>query len=113
MHDQKVIHRDFKPANILIGINGIIKVTDFGLAKSYENTSELYTDDKRFTLLYCSPEQVKGKANLKKVDIWSLGVILFFMCAQKYPFDGDHPAEIIDKIKEPGIPHDDLPDEVS
>ncbi len=86
-HDRKILHRDLKSQNIFLTKNGIIKLGDFGIAKVLSNTVE-----KAVTIVgtpyYLSPEIINNKPYSFKSDIWSLGVLLYEMCALKPPFNG-------------------------
>lgn len=97
MHDRKILHRDLKSQNIFLTQNGLIKLGDFGIAKCLRNTVE-----KAKTVVgtpyYLSPEIVQNKPYSFKSDIWSLGVLLYEMCALKMPFDGSNIASLSLKI---------------
>lgn len=86
-HDRKVLHRDLKSGNIFLTSNGIVKLGDFGIAKVLSNTVE-----KAVTIVgtpyYLSPEIINNKPYSFKSDLWSLGVLLYEMCALKPPFNG-------------------------
>jgi len=89
IHDRKVLHRDIKSQNIFLTKNGMVKLGDFGIAKCLN-----YTLDKAKTIVgtpyYLSPEIVHNKPYSFKSDIWSLGVLLYEMCALKMPFDAQN-----------------------
>lgn len=96
LHDNKIIHRDLKPENILLASNDIetlVKVSDFGLSKSLQNGSVLKTWCG--TPLYIAPEifTADGREYTKKVDIWSLGVILYICLSGCFPFTSDWDCE--------------------
>lgn len=86
VHDRKIIHRDLKGANVFLTKKGIVKIGDFGIAKVLSHTIQ-----KARTMVgtpyYLSPEIVQSKPYNVKTDIWSLGVMLYEMCALKPPFD--------------------------
>lgn len=89
-HSVGVIHRDIKPSNILLGDNGKIKVTDFGLAKvmQQKNPESTVTQTRAGTLYYMSPEQVKGLKNVDtRSDLYSLGMTIYEMITGRVPFD--------------------------
>ncbi len=90
-HNEKVIHRDLKPANILIHENGTLLITDFGIARILNTTSELTLGMTVGTPLYMSPEQITGAPVTIASDIYSLGVILYRMYTGVPPFRGESP----------------------
>lgn len=85
LHSNRVIHRDMKPQNILIGAHGTVKLCDFGFARSLSNQSIVMTSIKG-TPLYMPPELVQEKPYDHTVDLWSLGVILYELAVGKPPF---------------------------
>ena len=89
-HEQGVIHRDIKPSNILIAKNRTIKVLDFGIAKLLDGDKTLTkTGTQMGTVLYMSPEQVRGQKIDQRTDIYSLGVTLFQMVTGQAPYKTD------------------------
>ena len=84
LYDNKIFHRDIKPENILIKDN-IIKIADFGFAKEIKNYNNLM-DTICGSPLYMAPEIVLNKPYNSKSDIWSLGIILYFMMYKKHPY---------------------------
>jgi hypothetical protein len=85
LHSNRVIHRDMKPQNILIGSNNIIKIADFGFARSMSNQTTVLNSVKG-TPLYMSPELVQEQPYNHTVDLWSLGVILYELFVGTPPF---------------------------
>lgn len=107
-HDRGVIHRDIKPGNFLIGDNGILKLSDFGLACIIAGTKLTMAGRTTGTVRYMAPEQIRGKppASLH-TDLYALGCVMYEMLTGQTPFDGSTQAEILNKqLKE-------LPDPVS
>lgn len=85
LHSQRVIHRDMKPQNILLCANGVVKLCDFGFARSMSNNTRLLTSIKG-TPLYIAPELVQEQPYNHTADLWSLGVILYELSVGKPPF---------------------------
>jgi tetratricopeptide (TPR) repeat protein/predicted Ser/Thr protein kinase len=104
-HDQGVTHRDLKPQNIMLDATDRVYVTDFGLAKSSEQSGMTQTGAIIGTPFYMSPEQVKGEPVGPQSDIFALGVILYQMAAGTVPFGGATPFEVmITRIQRPPKP---------
>jgi len=92
IHDRGFVHRDIKPSNFMLTRNGIIKLTDFGIAKNIDDSNMDYTGTgtgvQMGTPKYMSPEQVKSTKNVDhRTDIYSLGVVLWEMVTGKVPYD--------------------------
>lgn len=105
-HQEGVIHRDMKPANVLIRRkDGMAKVTDFGIAKVPSDVSREQTKGILGSLWYMSPEQVTGRRDLdKRVDIYALGIVLYQMLVGEVPFDAESEYEIMRKHAEEPMP---------
>ncbi len=98
-HQQGVTHRDIKPANIIIDEHGLVKIADFGIARISTATAVTQEGSLLGTILYMSPEQVRGEVSLDgRSDIFSLGVVLYEMITSKLPFQGEGVGDTIFKI---------------
>lgn len=91
-HDNRIIHRDIKPQNIIISREGKVKVTDFGIAKA--TNSNTITSNTMGSVHYLSPEQARGGYSDEKSDIYSLGVTMYEMLSGKVPFAGDNTVSV-------------------
>jgi|tagenome__1003787_1003787.scaffolds.fasta_scaffold20989660_3 serine/threonine protein kinase len=97
-HERNVVHRDVKPANIMLTADDTVKVTDFGTAKILQFGTVQQTAHVMGTPSYMSPEQVKGRAVDGRSDIFSLGVMLYEMITGEKPFPGQSITTVIYKI---------------
>ena len=104
-HARGIIHRDIKSANLMRTERGLVKVLDFGLAKFISNGAGDVTQAQMTmagivvgTVSYMAPEQALGRPIDHRVDLFSLGVVLFELLTGRVPFEGTAPTEIIDRI---------------
>ena len=97
-HERNVVHRDVKPANIMLTADDTVKITDFGTAKILQFGTMQQTAHVMGTPSYMSPEQVKGRAVDGRSDIFSLGVMLYEMVTGEKPFPGQNITTVIYKI---------------
>ncbi len=93
-HSKGIVHRDIKPQNIMLLKNGVIKVTDFGIAKLPNTDTITMTNKAIGTVYYISPEQASGKKVDRRSDIYSLGVMMYEMCTGQLPFVADSPVSV-------------------
>ena len=94
-HRNRVIHRDIKPGNILLSEDGIVKVTDFGVARAWDDSEDLTkTGAVIGTATYFSPEQARGDPADERSDIYSMGVVLYEMLVGRPPFSGETPVSV-------------------
>lgn len=96
IHSKRIVHRDLKPENLLVDEKNDIKISDFGCAVF---TSNIVPGTLYGTLDYFSPEMIESKMYDEKIDIWSLGVIMYELLVGKTPFDDPSVNNIYSKIK--------------
>ena len=101
-HDSYIIHRDIKPQNIMILDDGMVKITDFGIAMALNASDLTQTNSVMGSVHYLPPEQASGKGSTIKSDIYSLGIMMYEMLAGTMPFRGETAVEIAMKqLKNP------------
>lgn len=93
-HEAYIIHRDIKPQNIMIEDNGLVKITDFGIAMALNSTQLTQTNSVMGSVHYLPPEQANGKGSTVKSDIYSLGILMYELLTGSVPFKGDNAVEI-------------------
>jgi serine/threonine-protein kinase len=114
-HEVKVVHRDVKPANILVREDGLVKLTDFGIARAVDASGHTRAGDLLGTPSYISPEQALGRPATGASDLYALGVVAHEMLSGNKPFDKPTPiATAMSHIHEtpPPLP-DDVPEDLS
>ncbi|MCE9634738.1 MAG: protein kinase [Planctomycetes bacterium] len=92
-HERNIVHRDIKPENLMLDKSGLVKITDFGLAKSL--SSDHKTTKVMGTPHYMSPEQFEGKSVDGRSDIYSLGVTFYYLLSKSRPYEGQNTVQII------------------
>lgn len=101
-HDSYIIHRDIKPQNIMILENGMVKITDFGIAMALNSSQLTQTNSVMGSVHYLPPEQANGKTATIRSDIYSMGILMYELLTGEIPYKGENPVEIALKhIKEP------------
>ena len=101
-HNNGIVHRDVKPQNILISMDGKAKIADFGIARAAN--SNTISSNAMGSVHYCSPEQTRGGYSDAKSDIYSMGITMFEMITGRVPFDGDTTVEVALKHLQEEIP---------
>ena len=97
-HKQGIVHRDVKPANLMLERGGRVKLTDFGVARMQDSDATRTQGNIIGTLKYMAPEQVQGLQTDSRADLFSAGVVLYQLLTDKRPFDGDNDFSIIHQI---------------
>jgi hypothetical protein len=109
-HDRGIVHRDVKPANLLVRPDGSIKITDFGIARAADAMALTQTGTLLGTVAYLSPEQVNGQTATPASDLYSLGVVAYLCLAGRTPFAGvETMAVALSHVRDEVPP---LPDEI-
>ena len=101
-HDSYIIHRDIKPQNIMILENGLVKITDFGIAMAMNAAQLTQTNSVMGSVHYLPPEQASGNGSTLQSDIYSIGILMYELLCGHLPYRGDNAVEIALKhLKEP------------
>jgi len=100
-----IVHRDVSPHNILVGLDGVARVTDFGVAKSMESRARATTEGAlKGKVAYMAPEYIDGRPIDRRADVFALGVVLWEALANDRLFKGRNDAEILTKVASARIP---------
>jgi hypothetical protein len=111
-HEQGIVHRDFKPSNVLLTPERNPKITDFGLAKLMGSSSLTHSGTILGSVRYMSPEQASGKVADRRCDMYSLGITLYELLSGRTPFEGDASSILAQHITQAPPPLRDLVDDV-
>ena len=116
-HERNIVHRDVKPANVMLNVQGEAILTDFGIAKILGGQQHTATGAVIGTALYMSPEQIRGERLDERTDIYSLGVVLFEMVDGAPPFEADSAMSLLMMHLNDPVPdlrnyRQDVPDEL-
>lgn len=103
-HGQEVLHRDVKPANVVVTPTGRPVLLDFGLANRAQDTNLTDTGDFLGTLAYAAPEQVRGEPVDGRCDVYSLGAMLYELLSLRRPFEGSNRSELLRQIETKDVP---------
>ncbi|MBI4860411.1 MAG: protein kinase [Candidatus Riflebacteria bacterium] len=112
-HRHGIVHRDVKPANVLVAEGDAVKVVDFGLAYMADTTALTRSGHAPGTILYMAPEQLRGEKASPASDIYALGLVMIEMVTGLCPFAGLEPAQRLDSAPPPLPPHPRLGSELS
>jgi hypothetical protein len=103
-HERLIVHRDVKPQNVLIGVEGSAKITDFGIARTLSEVGLTMDGRVLGTTDYVSPEQALGQSVTGQSDLYSLGVVLYEMLTGAVPFSGETPVTVAMKHVREEVP---------
>lgn len=98
IHSLNILHRDLKPANIYITDDAKVKLLDFGLVKMLDYSTVTTKGKIVGTPLFMSPEMIEGKVIDYRSDLYSFGVLLYYICTQEYPFQGENVFVLLNNI---------------
>ena len=93
-HKNNIVHRDIKPHNIMLNSDGVVKVTDFGIARAVSSSTIVRGGNIIGSVHYFSPEQARGAASTFKSDIYSIGIVFYEMLTGRVPFDANDPFNV-------------------
>lgn len=98
-----LVHRDISPQNLLVGVDGRTRITDFGVARAIQRNTATVAGELKGKLGYFAPEQAKGQVD-RRTDVFALGIVAWEMLVGRRLFDGDSPLERLEKVQRMPIP---------
>jgi eukaryotic-like serine/threonine-protein kinase len=98
-----IVHRDVSPQNILVGVDGVPRVLDFGVAKAAARATSTRDGQMKGKVAYMAPEQLRGKGVDRRTDVFAAGIVLWETLTGRRLFDGDDPGEVLTKLLEAEI----------
>ncbi len=103
-HGLGLVHRDIKPENILVTNDGVVKLTDLGLARAYADGTATQAGTVVGTVQYLSPEQIRGEPSDPRSDLYALGIVMYELLTGRLPFNGETPMAIAYKHLSDHVP---------
>lgn len=100
----EIVHRDISPQNILVGVDGRVRITDFGVARAVLRMTKTVGKQIKGKFAYCSPEQLRPGPIDRRADVFSLGVVAWELLAGQRLFVGEHPMETMERVKNMPVP---------
>ncbi len=94
-----IVHRDVSPQNILVGVDGRVRITDFGVARAVARATQTQAGRIKGKFAYCSPEQLRGSEVDRRADVFALGVVAWETLAGQRLFVADHPLAIMERVQ--------------
>ncbi|MEI9951499.1 MAG: protein kinase [Pseudomonadota bacterium] len=113
-----LVHRDISPPNVLVGVDGVARVLDFGIAKALQHLDESITGRRMGKMGYMSPEQIRGERLTQRSDVFSAGIVLWELLCMRRLFQADQPEERMESILRGDYPsprslREELPEELN
>jgi eukaryotic-like serine/threonine-protein kinase len=103
-HAKGIVHRDLKPENIMVTADGVVKLTDLGLARAFADGTASRTGGVTGTVQYLAPEQIRGEPADPRSDLYSLGIVTYELLTGRLPFTGETPMSIAYKHLSDRVP---------
>ena len=117
-HDRGIIHRDMKPGNLLLNPKGLVKITDFGIAKTFGGSQLTGDGNIVGTMDFMAPEQTLGKPATARSDLYGLGIVMYTLFSGKPPYAGMSVEQTIERLTKHQVPRietviDDIPEPIA